>query len=263
MTILLIKLLLTPVFIGAVTLAGRRWGPAVSGLLVGFPLTSGPVSVFLALQYGPGFAARAAVGSIAGMASSCVFCLAYGLAVRRWSWGPCALVSLLAFAGCTALGDRFHWSLGSAAVCLVATILAVSRLLGRQAAAPAPSSPPRWDLPARMLVATAFVLALTGSARALGPQLSGLISPFPVFSVVLAVFTQLRQGPAAVAGLLRGTVVGAVAFLGFFGTAALALGHAGLAAAYLLAALVAMAASGAAFLALHGRNPWLSAIFGA
>ena len=42
-----------------------------------------------------------------------------------------------------------------------------------------------------------------------------------------------------------------------------ALGHAGLATAYLLAALVAMAASGAAFLALHGRNPWLSAVFGA
>jgi len=38
------KLLLTPALLGLVSLAGRRWGPAVSGWLVGLPLTSGPVA---------------------------------------------------------------------------------------------------------------------------------------------------------------------------------------------------------------------------
>src|SRR5437016_7099204 len=61
-TLLLAKVVLTPLFIAAVTLAGRRWGPAVGGWLAGLPLTSGPVSVFLALEQGPGFAVRAAVG---------------------------------------------------------------------------------------------------------------------------------------------------------------------------------------------------------
>ena len=47
---LVIKLLLTPILIGMVSLAGRRWGPAISGWFVGLPLTSGPVMLFLALD---------------------------------------------------------------------------------------------------------------------------------------------------------------------------------------------------------------------
>ncbi len=57
--IFLLKLLLVPTFIGIVSLAGRRWGPTVSGWLVGLPLTSGPVAFFLALEQGNVFAAQA------------------------------------------------------------------------------------------------------------------------------------------------------------------------------------------------------------
>jgi hypothetical protein len=261
-TILLIKLFLTPLFIGGITLAGRRWGPAVSGLLVGLPLTSGPISVFLALQYGPGFAARAAVGNIAGMASSCVFCLVYGLAALCWSWRVCSALALLAFLGCTALGNPVPWTLLSASLVLLGAILAVPRLMGRGAGPALPSAPPRWDLPARMVVATAFVLALTASARALGPQLSGLIAPFPIFATVLGAFTQHRQGPAAAVRLLRGVVVGSLAFISFFVIAGLGLGRGSLAAVYGLAALGSLATSGAAFLAVRGRARWFSSVFG-
>ena len=40
-----LKLVLTPTLIGAASLAGRRWGPAVSGWLVGFPFTSAPIAL--------------------------------------------------------------------------------------------------------------------------------------------------------------------------------------------------------------------------
>ena len=52
MLLLVFKLLLTPLLIGLVSLAGRRWGPGVSGWLVGLPLTSAPVSLFLTLEQG-------------------------------------------------------------------------------------------------------------------------------------------------------------------------------------------------------------------
>ena len=55
---LLLKLLLTPLFILIVTLIGRRWGTLVSGLLVGLPLTSAPVALFLALALILGIALR-------------------------------------------------------------------------------------------------------------------------------------------------------------------------------------------------------------
>ncbi|HEX6510708.1 MAG TPA: hypothetical protein VF157_00290, partial [Chloroflexota bacterium] len=63
--------------IAAATLAGRRWGPSLSGWLVGLPFTSGPVVFFLALERGTGFAATAALGVVLGVTSQAVFGLAY------------------------------------------------------------------------------------------------------------------------------------------------------------------------------------------
>jgi hypothetical protein len=262
LSILLFKLVMTPLFIGAVSLAGRRWGPAVSGLLVGLPLSSGPISLFMALQYGSAFAAKAAVGNVVGMASSCLFFLVYGLAARRWRWFPCALAALLAFGLSTLLCNRLSWNLGSAILLLLAMILAVPRLLGREPAAQPPMPPPAWDLPARMAAATAFVCALTGSAQALGPQLSGLIAPLPVFGVVLGSFIHHRQGAAGSLRYFRGNAVGALAFIGFFAVVGPGLGRAPLPVVYLLASLGSMAASGLAFLAIHRKVPWLTGVFG-
>src|SRR5579862_5576796 len=98
---LILKLILTPALIGAASLAGRRWGPSVSGWLVGLPLTSGPVSFFLALSHGTGFAAAAAVGTLTGTMSQVPFCLTYGWLGRRLG-GPLTLgISYLAFAAAT------------------------------------------------------------------------------------------------------------------------------------------------------------------
>ena len=67
METLALKLVLTPALIGVATLVGRRWGQAVGGWLVGLPLTSGPVVLFLALERGTGFAAKATQGSLRGL----------------------------------------------------------------------------------------------------------------------------------------------------------------------------------------------------
>ena len=55
-----LKLVLTPLLIAAASLAQRKWGGLAGGLIAGLPLTSAPVSVFLALEHGPAFAAHAA-----------------------------------------------------------------------------------------------------------------------------------------------------------------------------------------------------------
>src|SRR6266542_2340199 len=71
--IFVLKLIVTPLLIAAATLVARRWGPGVGGWLAGFPLTSAPVSVFLALEQGPDFAAGAAVGTLGGVIGSFAF----------------------------------------------------------------------------------------------------------------------------------------------------------------------------------------------
>jgi hypothetical protein len=81
--ILALKLVLTPTLIAVATLAGRRLGPSISGWLVGLPFTSAPVSFFLALEQRTSFAALAAAGSIARVAASAVFGVAYAAMARR------------------------------------------------------------------------------------------------------------------------------------------------------------------------------------
>ena len=57
---LFLKLSLIPLVIWLATVAGRKWGHAVTGWITGLPLIAGPISIYLALDPGPDFAARTA-----------------------------------------------------------------------------------------------------------------------------------------------------------------------------------------------------------
>jgi hypothetical protein len=252
--ILALKLFLAPLFIGMVSLAGRRWGPVISGLLIGLPLTSGPTSIVLALQYGTHFAAQAAVGGLVGQVSMCIFCLTYSLAAQRTQWPGSAAAGILLFLAATALWNSLAWTLLPALGALLAAIGLVAWRLPAPAHSAAAFKPPRWDLPARMIIATTVVVLLTAFAAMLGPQLSGLLSTFPVFGVVLAAFTHHQQGAAAAARLLRGVVVGSLAFGAFFLVVGLGVTVLPLLATYLLACAAALACSGLAYYLTRGKE---------
>jgi hypothetical protein len=50
--VLALKLSLVPLLIYLVTLAGRRWGPAVAGWLSAFPIVARPILFALTLEQG-------------------------------------------------------------------------------------------------------------------------------------------------------------------------------------------------------------------
>lgn len=255
MTILALKLILTPTLIAAVSLAGRRWGPGVSGWLVGLPLTSGPVALFLALEQGPAFAANAAKGILAGGISIAAFCLAFGYLSVRWGWQLTTLVSWLIFLACTWALRQVTLALGLL-VLAIAAALALALVLLPDRPGPSVSVPsPWWNIPARVVLATAFVLALTGLAPVLAPHLSGLLAPFPIFASILAAFTLRLYGPGAVAHLLRGIVLGLFAFVGFFLVVAMLIQAAGIGAAFVTAAVVALVVQGASLRLLQRWAP--------
>ena len=89
MNILVLKLIMAPVIIGSASLAGRKWGPAVSGWIVGMPLTSGPVIFFVALSHDVGFAANAALGVISGGLSLVAYALDLCLAGKAFPMVYC------------------------------------------------------------------------------------------------------------------------------------------------------------------------------
>jgi hypothetical protein len=60
----------------------------------------------------------------------------------------------------------------------------------------------------RMLAATAVVVLITASASVPGSPLARLLSPFPVFGAVLAIFTHHTHGPTGAAQVLDGLLLG-------------------------------------------------------
>jgi hypothetical protein len=111
MMILAFKLFITPILIGSVTLAGRRWGGIVSGLLIGLPLTSAPISFILAYEFGAEFASQAAVGNLAGQISNCFFCLAYSYTAKKCHWLMSSLAAIAAFLTMTLALNSLAWQL--------------------------------------------------------------------------------------------------------------------------------------------------------
>jgi len=108
-----------------------------------------------------------------------------------------------------------------------------------------------WDIPARMIVATALVLGLTEIAPYAGPRLSGLLATYPVFAAVLTVFSHHARNAVAAIRVLRGLLTGLFAFTSFFAALALSLPRFGIAAGFALATLVALAIQAASLRVLR------------
>src|SRR5512143_2301622 len=160
---LILKVLITPALIGTASLAGRRWGHSISGWMVAVPLTTGPITLFLALSHGPAFAASAAAGTLAGGMSQAAFVAAYGHLAWHWKWPATLAAAVLSFAILTAVLQQLTLPLlPLCAAVLIVFVLVLRSLPHEQEAAEVTEVlPPRWDIPLRMAIATAFVLLIT------------------------------------------------------------------------------------------------------
>lgn len=238
--ILALKLLLVPALIAGITLAGRRWGPAVAGWLSAFPVVSAPVLFFIALEQGAGFAAMAAGATLSAVLAILVFGIVYCRAALRLGWVGCLACSLPAYAASVTLLDHWAPPLLLSALVVPAALLLAPRLYPPPPVMVAPLRKARGDLVWRMLAGAVLVLTVTGFAASLGARLSGLLAMFPVMATVLAVFSQRRAGAAFTVRLLRGMVYGYWAFAGFCLSLALTLPRLPLAAAFAVALVIAI-----------------------
>jgi hypothetical protein len=236
--LLLLKLFLAPVLIAIVTLGARRWGPRVGGWLTGLPTVAGPTLVFYAFEQGTAFAARASHATLVGLVAIPWFCVAYAYVGRRAGWA----VSLIAGWTTFVFGIAFL-SLREINLFVTWALLAVNCAAGYMAL---PAHTPvsaeqvhsKWDLPSRMLAAAVLVTVLTAVADILGPQLSGLLAPFPVATAIVAAFTHKQRGVDAVVIFFRGFLPALVSFGLFCVVLAVALEPLGIARALTLALVV-------------------------
>jgi len=254
---LLVKLTLAPSFVVGASLVARRFGPRVGGLVAGLPVVAGPIVFSYALAHGKSFAAAAAAGTLLGLVSLIAFVVLYGRLSRRLAWWACTLWGWLAFALGTAVFSAFSSVPAGIALALaVVAIVAGLRWLPHPAGPQRTRTiPPSWDLPLRAVCAVALVLSLTAVSSWLGPQLSGLLAPFPIIATVLATFTHLQRGPDEVARMLRGMLTGFGAFCLFFFTLAVSLRPLGTGGAFALATTIALCTQALVLARFAGREP--------
>ena len=245
MNVLLLKLVAAPVLILSASLAGRRWGDKVSGWFIGLPLGSGPVCFFLALEQGNAFAAATARGCVGGTTAEAAFCLAYVWTARRAGWPSAIALGTTGFA-IVAVGLQLA-TLPLALLTPIAygALLAGLFLMPRHAGSATVPPSPGWDLPARMVLVTVLVLALTQLASLLGARLSGLLATYPLFGATLAGFAHRLNGPAAAKRVLQGMLIGLFGNTAFFQLVALTIEDVGVAASFAGATALAFLIQGA------------------
>lgn len=250
--LMLFKLVATPVLLAAATFASRRWGESIGGFLVGLPLTSGPISVFLAVEYGADFARHAAAGSLYGTIAQAAFCYAYfRFAAKGWPVAiACAAFAFFATALITQASGVEYWQ------SFVLTLLAIGLVLWRTPNDRTRSTTiaiPWWDLPFRMALLTLLVVSVTLVAPYIGATSSGIIASYPFIATILAIFAHRAFGAAAAQRTVRGMVTGLFGFSTFFVVLSLLLTKSGLLAAYVLATSSSLAVQAILLIAMNRR----------
>ena len=211
-----LKLTLTPGIIAAVTYAGRRWGAIVAGWLSAFPVISGPILLFLAMDHGSTFACNAALGSLSGVLAFITFYLAYAWSATRYTWPISLALSLLTYSVTAFTTLAWFPPLPFGLPLILFVFWGAPRLFpstGSQTATTITTHP--HELGYRMFAAVVLVLAVTWASSSIGAKASGMAATFPVMGSILAVFSHRKQGTEYVIKLLRGMVFGLYSFAAF------------------------------------------------
>ncbi len=252
---ILLKLTLAPMLIGLVSLAERKWGASISGLLVGLPLTAGPLLFFLTLEQGKSFSSRTSIASMMGLVALAAFASVYARVSQAHGWIPSLLGATGTYIAISALLIKLPslsvgWAFPIACGALLLALLSFPRQ---------PSLTPEFkissgrEISLRMAMAAAIVFLLTSLARLLGPVSSGLASIFPVYTSILAVFNHMKSSVLALA-VLKGVVTGALGSAVFFVIVASAQGRLATGLCFGSAALAAIAVQALLFPCLKPAN---------
>jgi hypothetical protein len=236
------KLALVPAVVWLASLAARRWGHAVSGYLGGFPMIGGPITLYLAIDFGPAFAAQVATATLAAVAGQAGHLLGFAYVGR--AWGPlaglaCGLGAYVAIALIVA-------PMGTApfvALALAAAGLALAwRLLPRPRGAVSLPAIPPVELWLRLVAALTLAAVILFGAESFGPVMSGVLLSLPITGAIMPPFTLALYGRDALAWLQRGFITGLTGFASFFFVLAMTVEPWGIALSFLAATACAVSA---------------------
>lgn len=240
---LLLKFLLAPALVVGSSLAGRRWGAGVSGVLVGLPIVAGPILLVTCLEHGTRFGAAAASSSLLGLVTLAMFTVVFARASRRFGWFGSIGIAWATCLAADVVLVRAQVSPWLGFLFVVAAIYIASRAL--PLAVDSPDAPravvlPWWDLPGRAAATAVLVVLVTTLSGTLGPGLTGVLAPFPIATSVVAAFTLAQAGSAKTVQVLRGVLGGLIGFAVFCLLVAVLVDRVGTAAGFGIASVATM-----------------------
>jgi hypothetical protein len=212
MLFFLIRVLLAPLAVVAGTLAQRRFGYAVSGLILGLPLTSLPLLWLVALQHGTVFASSMTGALLVGSIAEAVVLWLYARLTIHLSPSLALVGALVAFAlaaeavnllRLSALLAGVITALGFAAALRWWPVTTNNVVIGEE----------RSRLWLRVILSAVFTVVLVALAGRLGPVLAGLIDALPAMSLMMAFTTHQDHGSGASSRFLHGVTRGSFSYL--------------------------------------------------
>jgi hypothetical protein len=209
----------------------ERAGPFFGAMVATLPVSTGPIYVFLALDYDSSFIAQSAITSVASVAGAVGFIAGHAFAAQRLATAGSLAAATLAWFSVALLLQLYKWSFAEACLLVAGSFALAFRGLRRfeNAAPAAMGSATRFDLPLRALLVAGVVVATTLASKASGPSLTGVLAAYPVVFTSLILILQPRGGGAFASSVLvnglRG-LLGFAAALAVLHVAALRLGSA-------------------------------------
>jgi hypothetical protein len=213
-----IKVLMMPPVIAGVTYASKKWGNSIGGVIASLPWVGGPILLFIALEQGIEFATGTISGIMVGIIGWLAFCITYLLVGQRYN----ALISLLAgylayfLVGLLLQNVTPLLSVNVWFIITMTLIIITLRYFPKVKSGTYKSGKKLYyEVLLRMLMITAFVLGITYFADLLGPVWSGILTPFPIMTAVLAIFVHYTQGIHQVRTIFLGLYNGIFGFTAF------------------------------------------------
>ncbi|WP_019988115.1 hypothetical protein [Rudanella lutea] len=238
MNVFLLKITLMPSIIALVTLVARRWGNRIGGLIGSMPWIAGPILFFFILEQGKAFGVQSIEGVLIGVLSLLGFCYTYTALSKRLPWFPTLLGAYVPYAATVLLFSYLRPGLWPCYLLILGGVFVTLRYFPKPTTEPVKPRRLPFEIPIRMVVATVFVVLITHLAEVLGPTWSGILTPFPIMTSILAIFSHTLQGSNAAIHTLRGLVIGLFGFSTFLFLQAFLLPHFSVAVSFGLALVV-------------------------
>jgi hypothetical protein len=215
MNTLAIKILLMPIVIAIVSHAIKKWGPTMAGIISCLPWVAGPILIFIAVEQGSIFAAHTIPGVMVGILGWLAFCVTYAYLGRKYNPIWCCISGYLAYLLTALVFKDIPGFIGlnlSFALAILLISIAFYYFPHLKKPYTKPLKEFRYDLLMRMIASTLIVVSITQLAEMLGPKWSGILTPIPVITAVVAVFTHYTQGMEATISLFKGLLMGVYGF---------------------------------------------------